>query len=91
MLSRPKLKRYFQEAEITAFFDLLDKVSQLLEITKITPLCRDPADDYLLALAIEANADFLVTGDLDLLAVKQVKDTLIINFPHFQKIMEGGK
>lgn len=31
------------------------------------PLLRDPDDDYLVALAREANADAIVTGDKDLL------------------------
>ena len=32
-------------------------------------ICRDPEDDYLLALAIASKADALVTGDDDLHAV----------------------
>ena len=33
-------------------------------------LCRDPHDDYLLALLERHKADFLVTGDKDLLALQ---------------------
>jgi len=32
-------------------------------------ICRDPKDDAYLSLCIAAKADFLVTGDKDLLAV----------------------
>jgi predicted nucleic acid-binding protein len=32
-------------------------------------VCRDPRDDYLVALARSRGADALVTGDLDLLAI----------------------
>ena len=32
-------------------------------------VCRDPDDDYLVALATASGADAIVTGDLDLLAV----------------------
>ena len=35
-----------------------------------TPLCRDPFDVPFLQLAIIGNADYLVTGDKDLLAVR---------------------
>ena len=31
--------------------------------------CRDPKDDMLLALSLTANADFLITGDKDLLVL----------------------
>jgi putative PIN family toxin of toxin-antitoxin system len=34
-----------------------------------TAICRDPKDDAYLHLCIAAKADFLVTGDKDLLAV----------------------
>ncbi|MBV9364918.1 MAG: hypothetical protein JO286_12005 [Solirubrobacterales bacterium] len=33
-------------------------------------VCRDPHDDYLVALAIIAGAELLVSGDDDLLAVE---------------------
>jgi predicted nucleic acid-binding protein len=32
-------------------------------------VCRDPKDDYLVALARSSQADAIVTGDLDLLAI----------------------
>lgn len=35
-----------------------------------TPNCRDPADRPFLELAAQGNADFLVTGDSDLLSIK---------------------
>jgi putative PIN family toxin of toxin-antitoxin system len=34
---------------------------------EITPLLRDPDDDYLVALARDSGADAIVTGDRDLL------------------------
>jgi uncharacterized protein len=34
-----------------------------------TPISRDPKDDYLIALAHEASADTLVSGDADLLVL----------------------
>ena len=33
-------------------------------------VCRDPDDDVILACALEAKADYLVTGDADLLELK---------------------
>ncbi len=34
------------------------------------PVCRDPADDWILAAALAAQADCIVTGDKDLLVLK---------------------
>ncbi len=43
-------------------------------------LCRDPDDDAILACALEAEADYLVTGDMDLIELKAIKRLRII-FP----------
>ena len=41
------------------------------------PLSRDPDDDHVIACALGANADFLVTGDDDLLSLAQVEGVSI--------------
>ena len=47
-------------------------------IKTINPLCRDPKDGYLLALSIQSDAHYLVTGDLDLLDIQKINNTNII-------------
>lgn len=46
------------------------------------------AEDYLLALAIEARAHFLVTGDQDLLVLRDVKNCRIVDATTFEQIMK---
>ena len=41
-------------------------------------VCRDPADDKFLELAVNGNADMLVTGDLDLLVLSPFRSLPII-------------
>jgi predicted nucleic acid-binding protein len=38
---------------------------------------RDPADDYLLALAVACGAEAIVSGDLDLLSLEQTEPVVI--------------
>ena len=45
---------------------------------KIPAVSRDPKDDYLAAYALVAKADYLVTGDKDLLELKQVSKVKIL-------------
>ena len=51
----------------------LAEVRQLAEVIDppplVQPVCRDPDDDALLALAIAAQADLLISGDDDLLSL----------------------
>ncbi|MBI5232893.1 MAG: putative toxin-antitoxin system toxin component, PIN family [Deltaproteobacteria bacterium] len=44
-------------------------------------ICRDPKDDMLLECCIEAKADFLVTGDADLLNIADLPFNLRIVAP----------
>jgi len=46
-------------------------------ISKLT-ICRDPRDNMYLELAKEVNADFLITGDKDLLELKHFENTTIL-------------
>ena len=84
---KPKLQKYFQDNQIATFFSFLKGVSLVVQIKAITPLCRDPKDDYLLALSIASNANFLVTGDADLLEMKRINHTAIIQYSDFETIM----
>ena len=47
-------------------------------------VCRDPDDDAILACALEARADYLVTGDLDLLELKIFKGIRIVTPRDFE-------
>ena len=48
-------------------------------------ICRDSKDNFLLALAKDAGADFLITGDKDLLSLKTFGNTKIISLNEFVK------
>ncbi|MGD0820219.1 MAG: putative toxin-antitoxin system toxin component, PIN family [Desulfomonilia bacterium] len=46
---------------------------------KINGVCRDPNDDMFLAVAVNAKAAFLVTGDKDLLELRKYKSIKIVS------------
>lgn len=43
------------------------------------PVCRDADDDQVLALAVAAQVDFIVSGDADLLSLKRYRDIPILD------------
>ena len=47
------------------------------------PACRDANDEYLLAMARDGAADFLVTNDQDLLSVSQIGTCRIVTPEEF--------
>ncbi len=65
---------------LDGFIDLIDVQSPIL-------ICRDPKDNFLLALAKDGRADFLLTGDKDLLELKKIDKTRIIAIAQFFKEM----
>jgi putative PIN family toxin of toxin-antitoxin system len=52
----------------------------------ITPICRDSDDDLILACARDAAADYVVTGDEDLLVLKNYEGISIVNPREFEKL-----
>ena len=56
---------------------------ELVEVSSSVTICRDPKDDFLLSLARDGNADFLLTGDKDLLELERFEATKIITISGF--------
>lgn len=52
-------------------------------------ISRDPKDDKFLACAVEGEADYLVTGDEDLLILEQIGEIPIVRPFHFVQILEA--
>ena len=83
--SREKLKKYFEPEKIEDLLTLIDLISEKVRIVKIDRVCRDPKDDFLLALAKQSKADYLITGDKDLLEMKEFGETKIVTAKQFAK------
>jgi putative PIN family toxin of toxin-antitoxin system len=78
VLARDKLNKYLTEQERMRFLVTFLKESELVGITEQINDCRDPNDNKFLELAISGNADVLVTGDDDLLALNPFRGIAIV-------------
>lgn len=71
VLARPRLRRYVPADEADEFVSYLTAHAIFVaDPPEPLPVCRDPDDDYLVALANATDAEVLVTGDEDLLAIE---------------------
>ena len=52
-------------------------------------VCRDPDDITVLAAAVGARCSYLVTGDKDLLALKEFSGISIVTVGEFQTVLES--
>lgn len=81
ILSRPKIKKRYRidPRDREAFLQLLRLDTVLLPHMTAPGVCRDPDDDYLLGCAAAGRADYLVTGDEDLLSIGRYRDVAILS------------
>jgi putative PIN family toxin of toxin-antitoxin system len=49
------------------------------------PICRDPDDDIFIGTALSAKADYIVSGDKDLLSLKEIMNTKIVTPREFNE------
>lgn len=82
---RPKLRKFFGKDEITNLLDAMNEVGTIVTITSKIAHCRDKKDDFLLALCKDGQADYLISGDDDLLTMKKFGKTKIIKYSELTK------
>jgi uncharacterized protein len=82
VLTRPAATKRLALIDKQAQELMLDFIASV-EIVRTTPLsqplCRDPDDDEVLALALAASAELIVSGDNDLLVLEQFEGVPIVN------------
>lgn len=81
---RPKFKQYFQTEDIARLLYLFDTYGELIMVRSNLKICRDAKDNFLISLAHDSKADFLLTGDNDLLELKNYGRTSIITMSEFE-------
>jgi putative PIN family toxin of toxin-antitoxin system len=83
---RPKFTKHFSESDVAKLIKFILSKSERYELEYKVHLCRDVADDYLLDLATISNADYLLTGDADLLVLRAIGKCKIIDIKTFENL-----
>lgn len=78
VLSRKQFRRYVNEEDIRRFLAALTREAQWIDISVQIVACRDPKDDKLLELAVCGQAEYIVTGDADLIALHPFQGVQIL-------------
>ncbi len=82
-VSRPKFKKYFSKKDIEKILEYFDQFGELVKVKSDIKICRDEKDNFLLNLSVDSKADYLVTGDKDLLILEKIENTKILTFTEF--------
>ena len=75
-----RIIEYLKEFCIISSYKRLDKA-----------ICRDPDDVKILGLSEVAKPDYIITGDLDLLTLKEFRSIPIITPREFWEILKGKR
>jgi putative PIN family toxin of toxin-antitoxin system len=87
VISRSKFKKYFSLSDRKRLESYLVKTAWMVDIVTHIEACRDPKDNFILDIAVNGGADYLVTGDEDLLVLGTIQSTRIVRFREFESIL----
>lgn len=94
VLERPKFDDILKRSN-TSLERALAEIQTLAEVIAAPPLqrplCRDPDDDEVLALAVAGRADLIISGDIDLLALDSYEGIQIVSPTHALSRIEEQK
>ncbi len=86
VMSRAKFDKYVDPVIRSEFIAQFAQQSELIDIRESVTACRDPKDDKFLELAVNGKADYLITGDRDLLVLDPFRNIQIISPSDFLRI-----
>ncbi len=82
-ISKPKLSKHFGSEAIKEMILAFEDFIEIIIVKSDVNICRDPNDNFILALCKDSRADFLLTGDKDLLELKEFGKTRIKTLTEF--------
>ena len=86
-LEYSRSRKRFNKENYTQLISFVEQSAVMAESTSVIYLCRDPKDNFLLALAKDAGADYLITRDDDLLILQKFESTAILTLNQFIEII----
>ncbi len=89
VVNRPRLRRVMR-ADPQALIDVIEQDAEPVpgELV-LSGICRDPKDDIFIACALEGKADYLVSGDADLLDMGSYQSVQMIAPQAFLQKLEA--
>ena len=90
VIQRDKFKNFVSNQQVDRFLMLILSELKRIKIKRTVDGSRDPKDNFLLALALDGKADYLITGDIHLLELKAIGSTMIVTLSQFDVIFASG-
>jgi putative PIN family toxin of toxin-antitoxin system len=86
VIKRDRFKKIIKLSQANRFIEFLKTKIVKFNVKQVKTVSRDQNDDYLLGLARISAAEYLITGDKDLLVLKSYYNTKILTMNQFIEI-----
>lgn len=86
--NRTRFRKFFSEEDIIELLSIISLFVEIVEVRSKVEVCRDSKDNFLLALAKDSKADYLVTGDNDLLELESFEGTQIVTYAILEQVLK---
>lgn len=88
VLGRERFNLYVTNEEREEFLEVLIERAVLVEITENIQECRDSKDNKILELALSGKAQYIISGDRDMLTLNPFREALILTADEFLTTIE---
>jgi putative PIN family toxin of toxin-antitoxin system len=90
VVTRDKIWKKYKLTDETfnSFVNSLTAHGERVEVVTVVDVCRDPDDNLLLSIALDGKADYIVSGDKDLLDLISFQNIPIIKPSEFLRMFE---
>ena len=92
LLTSPHIRQryHYPDTAVQEFCDGLTQVGEVMtDVPSLSGVCRDPNDDMVLACALAAAVEYLVTRDKDLLVLGQYEGITIVTPEAFLALLRA--
>ena len=87
VLCRPKFR--LDKNEINGVVSTLESLSNIIETRSKFSVARDPDDDMFINAAYDGSADYIVSGDRDLLDLEEFKGIQMVTVDEMLRILQS--
>ena len=88
VIEDPKVVKYASEQNVAVFLDILRNAARIVQVkSRFKAVKEDPDDDIIVQAAYDGKADYIVSGDRHLLALKEFKGIKILTIDEMLNVL----
>ncbi len=85
-----RIAKYTSEQDVTIFLNALGNATRMVQVkSRFKAVGEDPDDDIIVRAAYDGKADYIVSGDRHLLALKEFKGIRILTVDELLKVLNS--